>query len=176
MANSCSPFAKKVDEFYSDYWETSESFKSSQEHFNYLVTKLKQLKSELSENEFRSILQEGYDDSLQGDTDLIDTKAFIIDFLKDHFQAEAQKFFTEGNMLLLWNEGTNNEPVSEDSAVQDNNNEMTLTESLENALDLGKEFLFTYFKASFFFQMLRFSLVCSLSIFKKFLVKTLFLF
>ena len=148
MANSCSPFAKKVDELYSDYWETSVSFESSQDHFNYLITKLKQLKSELSENEFRSILQEGYDDSLQGDTDLIDTKAFIIDSLKTDFPAEAQKFFTEGNMLLLWNEGTNNEPVSDDSAVQDNNNEMTLTESLENALDLGKEFLFTYFKDS----------------------------
>jgi hypothetical protein len=49
-------------------------------------------------------------------------------------------------MVLLFRDETNNTPVTEDNA--ENNNEKTLTVSLETVLDLGKEFLFTYFKDS----------------------------
>jgi hypothetical protein len=49
-------------------------------------------------------------------------------------------------MLLLFNESINNTPTTEENT--ENNNEKTLTISSENTLDLGKEFLFTYFKDS----------------------------
>ena len=145
----CDVYTKKLNDFYSKYFEDSLMFETSQDYFTYLVQKLKQLKEELpdiSEDEFKGILQEGYDDSLRGDHDLISAKNAIIDEIKNSFPAESQRFFTEGNMVLLFKDATNNTPTTEDNA--ENNNEKTLTISLENVLDLGKEFLFTYFKDS----------------------------
>jgi hypothetical protein len=145
----CNIYTKKLHDIYSDYFENSWLFETSQDYFNYLVQKLKQLKEELpniSEEEFKSILQEGYDNGLQGDTDLIESKNAIIDEIKTNFPAESQRFFTEGNMVLLFKDATNNTPITEDDA--ENNNEKTLTISLEDILDLGKEFLFTYFKVN----------------------------
>ena len=145
----CNIYTKKLNDLYSNYFEDSLLFETSQDYFNYLVQQLKQLKEELpnvSEDEFKGVLQEGYDGSLQGDTDLIEAKNAIIDEIKTNFPAEAQNFFSEGNMLLLFRDATNNTPLTEDNL--ENNNEKTLTISLENALDLGKEFLFTYFKDS----------------------------
>lgn len=146
---ACNIYTKKLGELYSHYFEDSLMFETSQDHFNYLVQKLKQLKEELSdisEDEFKGVLQEGYDDSLQGDSDLISAKNAIIQEIKNSFPAESQRFFTEGNMVLLFKDTTNNAPITEDAA--ENNNEMTLEVSLETVLDLGKEFLFTYFKDS----------------------------
>ena len=145
----CDVYTKKLNDFYSKYFEDSLMFETSQDYFTYLIQKLKQLKEELrniSEDEFKGILQEGYDDSLQGDPDLISAKNAIIDEIKTNFPAESQRFFTEGNMVLLFKNATNNTPITEDNA--ENNNEKTLTISLEDILDLGKEFLFTYFKDS----------------------------
>ena len=145
----CNIYTKKVNDLYSNYFEDSLLFETSQDYFNYLVQKLKQLKEELpnvSEDEFKSILQEGYDNSLQGDTDLIEAKNAIIDEIKTNFPAESKNFFTEGNMLLLFKDQIYNVPETEEN--YENNNEKTLTVSLENVLDLGKEFLFTYFKDS----------------------------
>ena len=145
----CNIYTKKLNDLYSNYFEDSLLFETSQDYFNYLVQKLKQLKEELpnvSEDEFKSILQEGYDNSLQGDSDLIEAKNAIIDEIKTNFPAESKNFFTEGNMLLLFKDQANNIPETEEDT--ENNNEKTLTISLENALDLGKEFLFTYFKDS----------------------------
>jgi hypothetical protein len=48
------------------------------------------------------VLQEGYDNSLQGDSDLIDMKNDIISEIKIKYKAEAYNFFTETNMLLLF--------------------------------------------------------------------------
>lgn len=146
---ACNIYTKKLNDFYSNYFEDTWDFETAQDHFTYLVNKLRHLKEELSdisEDEFRSVLQEGYDNSLQGDTDLIKSKNELIGYIKTHFEAESQNFFTEGNMLLLFRDSVNNIPVTEDNA--ENNNEKTLTISLEDALDLGKEFLFTYFKDS----------------------------
>ena len=142
----CNVYTKKLNDLYSSYYEDSLLFETSQDYFNYLVHKLKQLKEELpniSEDEFKGVLQEGYDDSLQGDPDLIEAKNDIINEIKTNFPAEASKFFTEGNMILLFKDQVHNTPVTEENL--ENNNEKTLTVSLENALDLGKEFLFTYF-------------------------------
>jgi hypothetical protein len=77
---------------------------------------------------------------------LIKDKYKIITELKNSFNAEAENFFTAGNMLLIFRDQTNNTPETEEDA--ENNNEKTLTISLEDILDLGKEFLFTYFKDS----------------------------
>ena len=146
---ACDLYTKKLSDLYSQYFEDSLMFETSQDHFNYLVQKLKQLKEELSdisEDEFKGVLQEGYDDSLQGDSDLISAKNAIIQEIKNSFPAESQRFFTESNMVLLFRDATNNAPITEDAA--ENNNEMTLEVSLETVLDLGKEFLFTYFKDS----------------------------
>ena len=145
----CNIYTKKLNDLYSNYFEDSLLFETSQDYFNYLVQQLKQLKEELpniSEDEFKGVLQEGYDSSLQGDSDLIDTKNEIIAEIKTNFPAESQNFFTEGNMLLLFRGKMNNIPTTEEN--QENNNEKTLTVSLEDSLDLGKEFLFTYFKDS----------------------------
>jgi hypothetical protein len=101
----CNIYTKKLHDIYSDYFENSWLFETSKDYFNYLVQKLKQLKEELpniSEEEFKSILQEGYDNGLQGDTDLIESKNAIIDEIKTNFPAESKNFFTEGNMLLLF--------------------------------------------------------------------------
>ena len=146
---ACNIYIQKLNDFYSNYFEDTWDFTTSQEHFTYLINKLKHLKEELSdisEDEFRSVLQEGYDAGLQGDTDLIKSKNNLISVIKGKFQAESEKFFTEGNMLLLYKDANNNTPTTEENA--ENNNEKTLTVSLENVLDLGKEFLFTYFKDS----------------------------
>lgn len=146
---ACDLYTKKLNDLYSNYFEESLMFETSQDCFNYLVQQLKQLKeelSDLSEDEFKGVLQEGYDDSLQGDSDLIEAKNAIIQEIKTNFPAESQRFFTEGNMVLLFRDATNNTPITEDDA--ENNNEKTLTISLEDVLDLGKEFLFTYFKDS----------------------------
>ena len=132
----CSIYAKKLNDLYSNYFEDSLLFETSQDYFNYLTQQLKQLKEELSnisENEFKGVLQEGYDDSLQGDSNLINAKNAIIEEIKTNFPAESQNFFTEGNMLLLFRDSVNNTPVTEDNA--ENNNEKTLTISLEDALD-----------------------------------------
>jgi hypothetical protein len=77
---------------------------------------------------------------------LIKDKYKIITELKNSFNAEAENFFTTGNMLLIFRDQTNNTPETEEDS--ENNNEKTLTISLEDILDLGKEFLFTYFKDS----------------------------
>ena len=146
---ACDLYTKKLSDLYSNYFEESLMFETSQDCFNYLVQQLRQLKeelSDLSEDEFKGVLQEGYDDSLRGDSDLIEAKNAIIQEIKNNFPAESQRFFTEGNMVLLFRDATNNTPVTEDNA--ENNNEKTLTVSLETVLDLGKEFLFTYFKDS----------------------------
>lgn len=130
-------YTKKLNDFYTSYFEDSWEFETSQEYFNYLVQKLKQLKEELpdiSENEFKGILQEGYDDSLQGYPDLIDSKNAIIEEIKTSFPAESQRFFTEDNMVLLFKDATNNTPVIEE--YTQNDNVKTLTISLENALAL----------------------------------------
>lgn len=146
---SCNIYTKTIKNLYVNYFKDLLSFNTSSEHFNYLIQKLKQLKEELpniSEDEFKGIFQEGYDNSLQGDSSLIKLKNKIINYLKSHFKAESEKFFTENNMLLLFRDSVNNVPLTEENS--ENNNEKTLTVSLENLLDLGKEFLFTYFKDS----------------------------
>lgn len=145
----CTIYIKKLNDLYLNYHKDSLLFETPQEHYNYLVQKLKQLKEEypdITKDEFMSVFQEGYDNSLQGDPDLIEDKYDIINYLKTDYNAEFDKFFTENTMLLLFQDQLNNTPETEENA--ENNNEKTLTISLENSLDLGKEFLFTYFKDS----------------------------
>ena len=146
---TCTIYIKKLNDLYLNYNKDSLLFETPQEHYNYLVQKLKQLKEEypnITEDEFMSVFQEGYDNSLQGNSDLIADKYDIINYLKTDYSAEFENFFTGNTMLLLFQDQLNNTPETEENA--ENNNEKTLTVSLENSLDLGKEFLFTYFKDS----------------------------